>query len=423
MSSIANDADLSSERQLPTSSSSNTLAADQDALSPSAEMNDRAEVVEGLDLVPVPLESTWLKFDGVNEYAQLFNSMYNDKTKTDCGLPLILKEHGDPLALYIHYCDCDDEQDHTCWLDREFCGTRGKQGRRRRELVSALGEAVYGLKNGLLQMYRSSRIYCRDPQRGGLQAGRLTPGLHKLATMRLTSLTNGVKRLREFHEERVDTSPDEVKSASSAGSSDTDDKGFDDGESDGSDEDLADLERRLLACKTDLTTPLDRVPNTKASIIEATEDLKLAVRTYDDERVGPRSIVRKYYEKSVLQVADANSSLEHYVEHDTCDGLYCDLKDIDGSYRKVRGDLYRFYNSAEMSDGLAKILWSIWDETRSCFEDSSHAAMRGERGMGRPDDLGWDSDDDESLSSDEDPDDEYPEDDPDEDPDEDPEEI
>lgn len=411
MSSITNDPDLHSKRQLPANSSD---TADQDPLNPSVEMNDRAEVIEGLDLVPVPLGSTWLKFDGVNEYAQLFNSMYNDNTKPDCGLPLILKEHGDPLALYFHYCDCDDEEDHTCWLDSEFCGTRGKHGSRRRKLVDALREAVYAFGNGPLQMYRHSTISCSDPQRDELQAGRLTPGLHKVATMRLSSLTNGIKRLREFHKESMDTGSDEFKSASSAGNSDTDDKGSDDGDSDGSDEDLAGLERHLLACKTDLTTPLRRVPNTKASIIEASEDLKLAVRTYDDALVGPRSIVREYYEKCVLQVVDANSSLKHYSEHSICDGLLCNLQDIDGSYRKARGDLYRFYNSVEMSDGLAKILWSIWDETRFCFEDSSHVAMRGEGGMGRPDDLGWDSEDDGSLFS---------EDDPDEDFDEDPEEI
>lgn len=84
---------------------------------PSAEMNGGSEVVEGLDLVPVPLGSTWLRFNGVNEYAQLFNGMYNENTTIDCGLPLILKELGDPLALSISYCTCDDEEDHTCWPD------------------------------------------------------------------------------------------------------------------------------------------------------------------------------------------------------------------------------------------------------------------------------------------------------------------
>lgn len=45
------------------------------------------------------------------------------------------------------------------------------------------------------------------------------------------------------------------------------------------------------------------------------------------------------------------------------------LNKIDNSYRKARDDLDRSYDSEEMSDGLAKNLWSIWNETGSYFED------------------------------------------------------
>lgn len=404
MSSATNEAEMNSSGQLP----GNSNAADQNALGASEDYNGRSEVVEGLERVPVPLTSTWLADDEANEYVQLCDAMYNDDdTEFECGLPLLLKEFGDPLANSINYCDCDVEEAHTCWLTSEFCGTRGKHGRRRRKLVDALREAISALEEGLLIMYRRSTIRNTSPQGSLLQAARLTPGLHKVATMRLGSLTHAVERLRAFHKPSTDTSPEDLESSSSNSDDDTDHDGSDEDNSNGSDEDLVGLERRLLACKTDLLKPLREVDNTKESIVKASEDLKLAVRTYDNAGKGPRSAVRGYYKACVLQVADAMPSLEHYSEHRHCGGLDYDLREIDDGYRKARDDLYRFYNSAEVSDGLEKILWSIWDETRSHFEDVYTLVER-------PESLCWDSDhelscsEDSELGSQED-DDEHPE--------------
>lgn len=348
-------------------------------------MNSRAEVVEGLDLVPVPPGSTCLKHGSVNEYVQLFNPMYryNQFTLPDCGLPAILKDHGDPLETAYYLCNCDDYEDHICWLIREFCGSRGKHGRRRSKLVQAFRDAIWALENEMLQMYRGS---VRNRK-----AGSLTPGLHKLATLRLNSLTNGIKRLQEYH--------DGIKVASSAGDDESDgdesagDESSDDSNSDGSDEDLVDLERRIPACKASLLTPLAGVPNTKASIIKAAEDLKLAARIYDGVLSGPRSTVREYYDKCVLKVADAKSSLEHYDRHPICDGLINDLKEIDDGYRTARKDLYMCHDDEEfaeeeLSDGLEKFLCLIWDETRAIFE-CTDIPMRG---LSRPYDLYLDDD-------------------------------
>lgn len=390
-----NDTEPNSDHQPPANSIN---SADQGAPGPSAEMDDTAEVVEGLELVPVPPESTWLKHNTVNEYVQLLNDEYRGHTEVDCSIHRILKEHGDPLALSLELCDCDDEQDHTCWLDPKFCGPSGKHGRPRRELMYALQDAVYALENGLLKMYHSSSVYGGDPESRERKAGPLTPGLHRVATMRLTSLTKGVRRLRDYHDGGADTTSDEMRPAPGAGDGGTAEDGFEDSNADGGDGDLAALERRLLACKTELAKPLCRVPDTKASIIKASQDLKLAVRDYDDELVGPRAIVRQCYEKCVLMVADAYSQLEHYGGHPICNSLYCDVQAIDGLYRKARDDLRDYScgsdDSDEMDDGLAVVLRSIWDETRSTFERSVDVTFPQDDPMHRPSDLEQDSDDD-----------------------------
>lgn len=379
MSSIANNVELSSDRQL---SADSCGTRNQDTPSHSAEMDGRVEVVEGLDLVPVPPGSTWLEHDSVNEYVQLCNDMYTS-TDIDCGLPSILEHYGYPQGpLNEVDCSCDHNEDHTCWLSAEFCGTRREHGQRRSRLVDALHEAICAQKNGLLRMYHRSTIRGDDPHSNSRQAGLHTPGLHKLATMRLDSLTNGVKRLKEYHNVRANTASDDSKAA------------FSDGNGDTGDEDLADLEKLLIACKADLLTPLRLVPDTKASIIKAAQDLKLAVRTYDDEVTGPRAAVRKYYDMCVLKVGDAGPSLEHYEDHLHCQGLGCDLKDIDDGYREARDKLDWSYNSDEMSDGLGEILRSLWDETRSCFESVGFHVL-GDDFLRRPHDLESDSDDDE----------------------------
>lgn len=377
MASLANDAELSGDRQLLADSSNIT---NQDTPNLSAEMNSRAEVVEGLDLVPVPPGSTWLQDDSVNEYVQLCNPMYHRYTDIDCGLPSILKDHDDPLAKVN--CSCDDNEDHTCWLCHEFCGMRGKPMPRCSNLVDALYRAVYALKDGLLRMYHNSTIPGNDPQSNARQAGPLTPGLHKLATMRLNSLTNGVKRLQEYHNVRANAE-------SSDGNGDTED------------EHLANLEKRLLACKADLLTPLKLVPNTKTSILKAAQDLKLARRTYDNVHTGPRKTVRKYYDMCVLKVGDAGPSLEHYEDHMHCQGLDFDLTEIDHGYREARYKLNWFYNtknSDEVSDGLYEILRSLWDETRSCFEVPVMDFIWNMDHLRRPNDLESNSDDDTSDS-------------------------
>ncbi|KAL1857076.1 hypothetical protein Daus18300_010419 [Diaporthe australafricana] len=432
MSSTANETELSSDNRPADAPSAQP--ADQDLLSASEGNNGTAEVVEGLELVPVPEKPTWLAFEEANEYAQLFYNMTYDCAEWDYDLPSLLKEFGNPLEKSIEYCYCDDEDDHTCWLKREFCGTRGKHGRRRRKLVDALGQAVDGLESGLLPIYRWSTIRDdSDPGVAARQAARLTPGLHKVATSHLSTLTNGVKRLQEFHKRRVEVGSDGSKSAATtcdgglhgkAGRESSDDGGSvnedsdediydddsdenasdnasDEDTSDESDEDLAGLRRRLVACKAEFLKPLRGLPDTKAAIMKATADLKLAVRTYDNPTAGPRSTIREFYMACVLQVADSMPSLKHYDEHPICDGLYCDLENIDKRYRKAREDLDIFYASAEMSDGLSKILRSIWDETRSHFEDSGLPSL-----LERPDDLDRDSDMESSCTDQEDSDDE-----------------
>lgn len=390
MSSITNNTEPDGDHQLSDNTSS---TADQGASGPAAEMGSRTEVVEDLDLVPVRPGSVWLKHNTVNEYIQLCNAKYTGHTEIDCGLRAILKTHGDPLALSLGLCDCDDEQDHTCWLDPKFCGRSARP-----KLVYALQDAVYALENGLLKMYHSSDVYGDDPQSYERKPGQLTPGLHRVATMRLTSLTNGVKRLQDYHKGGVDTSPDKRKPASGAGNGGTAQEGSKDSNADGGDEDLAALERRLLACKTELAKPLCGVPDTKASIIQTSRDLDLAVCNSDEAPKGPRAIVRECYEKCVLMVADAYPSLEHYGGHPICISLYCDVQAIDGLYRKARDDL-RDYSCGpddgdEMDDGLAAILRSIWDETRSTFERSVDVTFPQGDPMHRPSDLERDSDDD-----------------------------
>lgn len=124
---------------------------------------------------------------------------------------------------------------------------------------------------------------------------------------------------------------------------------------------------------------------------------------YDDELMGPRAIVQQCYEKCVLMVADAYPSLEHYGGHPICNSLICDVQAIDGLYRKARDDL-RDYSCGpddgdEMDDGLATILRSIWDETRSTFERSVDVTFPQGDPMHRPSDLERDSDDDAWYSA------------------------
>lgn len=396
MSSTAKDAELSSKGRLLR----NSNTADKDTLSASKELNIGHEIVwqlENLELAPVPAASTF-KFGGTNECGQLCGRtlVYDGCIDLDCGLPYLLRRFGDPLPYAILDCYCANDEAHTCWLTSESCGTRGKNSDRRRKIAQALHEAVDALEKVLLCMYRDHTILDSYSQPYARQrAGLLTRGLYEVATRRLASLTLGVEQFQQFHKPNIHTSPDKLEPSNNSSEGGTYEDGSDDQDSVGSEEDLVGLQQRLSACRTNLLKPLQQLFNTNESMIKASEDFELAVRTYENAGNRPMHGFREYYMRCVVRVADGMPKLDHYHEHPSCEGLANHLRGIDEGYRcahshlQASWQLYQFYNSTKMSE----ILWSIWDEARSHFERPISFTR-----VERPDDLGWEYDDKLSCS-------------------------
>lgn len=240
-------------------------------------------------------------------------------------------------------------------------------------------------------LQRSSKPYARQ------RAGRLTPGLYEVARRRLASLTHGVEQLQQFHKSNIGFSPDQLKPTNHFCNGGTQENSSDDQDSVWSKEDLVGLKQRLLACRADLLRPLEQLFNINESMVKASEDFDLALRTYGNAWNRPMHVFRDYYIRCVVRIADAMPMLDHYHEHPSCEGLAIHLRGIDRGYIHAHSDLRvswqlcRFNNSTEIS----KILWSIWDEARSHFE-----RLISFTPVERPGDLGWEYNDRLSCSRD-----------------------